>query len=83
MTVRSLESLIRLSEAIAKLKFSAQVTVKHVDEAIKLMQSSLLKLERETISLDNSDGLPQQEDDGDQGNGKRSEWICVLGDWKC
>lgn len=46
--------MIRLSEAIAKVKFMDEVLVVHVEEALRLMQSSLLKLERDTITLDDS-----------------------------
>lgn len=52
VTVRSLESIIRLSEAAAKLKFSEKVETVHVEEATKLLQSSLFKLERDSLTLD-------------------------------
>lgn len=57
ITVRQLESLVRLSEAIAKLKFSDFVLPSHVKEARRLMYSSLMKLEKGTVTLDdgNSD----------------------------
>ncbi|UKK02320.2 replication licensing factor [Theileria orientalis] len=44
MTVRQLESLVRLSEAVAKLKFSDFVTDEHVQIAYSVFKSSLLKL---------------------------------------
>lgn len=66
VTVRSLESLIRLSEAIAKVKFAEEVTAIHVEEALRLMYSSLLKLERNTITLDDSGAV---EDDTEMNNG--------------
>lgn len=65
VTVRTLESLIRLSEAIAKLKFSEEVVVQHVEEAIRLMQSSLLKLERDTITLDDSGAMDSEMNEED------------------
>jgi len=36
-TPRQLESLIRLSEALAKMEFNENVLVDHVREAIRLM----------------------------------------------
>jgi len=40
VTVRQLESLIRLSEAIAAVYLEDDVTVNHVQEAFSLMQAS-------------------------------------------
>eukprot|EP00375_Theileria_parva_P002007 XP_764682.1 DNA replication licensing factor MCM6 [Theileria parva strain Muguga] len=48
MTVRQLESLVRLSEAVAKLKFSDFVTSHHVQIAYDIFKSSLLKLTNKT-----------------------------------
>jgi DNA replication licensing factor MCM4 len=36
-TPRQLESLIRISEALAKMEFSETVDVRHVKEAVRLM----------------------------------------------
>jgi len=44
ITVRQLESLIRLSEAIAKLHCSIVVTAEHVAEARKLLNESIMKI---------------------------------------
>lgn len=44
ITVRQLESLIRLSEAIAKVHCSVFVTVEHVREARKLLNESIMKI---------------------------------------
>lgn len=51
VTVRSLESLVRLSEAIAKVKLAEDVTEGHVQEALRLMQTSLMKLDRGRVLL--------------------------------
>ena len=40
-TPRQLESLIRLSEALARMRLSAEVVASDVDEAIRLMKSAL------------------------------------------
>lgn len=42
ITVRQLEAIIRLSESLAKMELSNVVTVKHVDEAIRLFQASTM-----------------------------------------
>ncbi|GFE55093.1 DNA replication licensing factor [Babesia ovis] len=44
ITVRQLESLVRLSEAVARLKFSDFVEESHVEEAYNIFKSSLLRL---------------------------------------
>ena len=44
ITVRQLESLIRLSEAIAKVHCSIMITVEHVREARKLLNESIMKI---------------------------------------
>lgn len=56
ITVRQLESLIRLSEALAKLYFSETVEVQHVKEAARLLNKSIVRVERPVIALaDESD----------------------------
>ncbi|SCO93057.1 DNA replication licensing factor MCM6, putative [Plasmodium malariae] len=47
MTVRQLESLIRLSEAVAKLKFSHFVDIKHVEIACAIFKASMKKISNE------------------------------------
>lgn len=42
ITVRQLEAIIRLSEALAKIEFKDEVSVSHVDEAIRLFNVSTL-----------------------------------------
>lgn len=43
ITVRQLESLVRLSEALARMELTAVVTAAHVDEAIRLFQVSTMR----------------------------------------
>ncbi len=45
ITVRQMESLIRLSEACAKAELSLQVNMKHVQLAVQLLKSSIVDVE--------------------------------------
>lgn len=51
ITVRQLESLIRLSEAFAKLTASEEVTALHVKEAARLLSKSIVRIEQPDIEL--------------------------------
>lgn len=51
ITVRQLESLIRLSEAYAKLTSSEQVLAMHVREAARLLNKSVVRIEQPDIEL--------------------------------
>ena len=46
VTVRQLESMIRLSEAYARLGLETEITEKHVREAHRLLSCSIIKLEK-------------------------------------
>lgn len=59
VTVRQLESLVRLSEALAKLECVDEVTVKHVKEARRLLSKSIVRVEQPDIDLD--EGGPTEE----------------------
>lgn len=52
VTVRQLESLIRLSEAVARVHLDDQIKVEYVTEAFELQYNSLKRVERENIDLD-------------------------------
>ena len=45
ITVRQLESLIRLSEAIARVELSMTVTVDHVIKAVDLLDKSIVTID--------------------------------------
>ncbi|AFN83011.1 DNA replication licensing factor Mcm6 [Encephalitozoon romaleae SJ-2008] len=51
MTVRHLESLIRLSEALAKIHDSELVTKEYVEEAHRLVKSSVVEIKGEDIEI--------------------------------
>lgn len=65
ITVRQLESLIRLSEALAKMYCSDSVEIKHVKEAARLLNKSIVKIEQPDITLDDEEELfeSQEQDD--------------------
>eukprot|EP00201_Polytomella_parva_P023493 CAMPEP_0175041672 /NCGR_PEP_ID=MMETSP0052_2-20121109/2069_1 /TAXON_ID=51329 ORGANISM="Polytomella parva, Strain SAG 63-3" /NCGR_SAMPLE_ID=MMETSP0052_2 /ASSEMBLY_ACC=CAM_ASM_000194 /LENGTH=735 /DNA_ID=CAMNT_0016304261 /DNA_START=76 /DNA_END=2280 /DNA_ORIENTATION=+ len=52
ITVRQLEALIRLSEAMARVYCSEKISPAHVHEARRLLRSSILKIELMDIELD-------------------------------
>ena len=67
ITVRQLESLIRLSEALARLECSLEVTEDHVREAVRLLSSSILKVHQPDLEIDNGGNLTQVKDDSHTG----------------
>eukprot|EP00919_Chromeraceae_sp_WS-2016_P034075 GHVR01080770.1.p1 GENE.GHVR01080770.1~~GHVR01080770.1.p1 ORF type:complete len:674 (+),score=219.31 GHVR01080770.1:591-2612(+) len=57
ITVRQLESLLRLSEAVARLHLSSVVTEAHVDVAERLLCNSILSVETKLIDLGDDDDV--------------------------
>lgn len=57
ITVRQLESMVRLSEALAKLECLSEVQVKHAKEAYRLLNKSIIRVEQPDIHLDDDDEL--------------------------
>ncbi|KAL5158202.1 DNA replication licensing factor MCM6 [Glycine soja] len=62
MTVRQLEALIRLSEAIARCHLDNEVQPRHVRLAVKLLKTSIISVESSEIDL--SEFQEQNHDDG-------------------
>uniref|UniRef100_A0A673IGX5 DNA replication licensing factor MCM6 n=1 Tax=Sinocyclocheilus rhinocerous TaxID=307959 RepID=A0A673IGX5_9TELE len=66
ITVRQLESMLRLSEAMARLYCSDEVQPKHVKEAFRLLNKSIIRVDSPDINFD------QEQDDnsvnGEMGN---------------
>eukprot|EP00968_Pinguiococcus_pyrenoidosus_P023234 scaffold3665_cov244-Pinguiococcus_pyrenoidosus.AAC.4 len=55
ITVRQLESMIRLSEALARLHLDEEVKPKYVREAFRLLKKSIIFVETEDITLDDDE----------------------------
>lgn len=51
VTVRQLESLVRLSEAVARVHLDSEVKAEYVKEAFRLQMDTLRRAERENIDL--------------------------------
>ncbi|KAK9989538.1 hypothetical protein SO802_029777 [Lithocarpus litseifolius] len=65
MTVRQLEALIRLSEAIARSHLETQIHPRHVNVAVKLLKKSIISVESGEIDL--SEFQDEIRDDGNAG----------------
>ena len=62
VTVRQLESLIRLSEALARVYWSDEVRGEHVDEAYALLRGSIRRIDQANVEfdLDDETSVPHQ-----------------------
>lgn len=76
ITVRQLESMIRLSEALARLHCDDVIQPAYVREAFRLLQKSIIHVETEDVTFDHEDeddeplvGNDEDDDDDDNGNG--------------
>ncbi|KAM3915850.1 DNA replication licensing factor MCM6 [Leptodactylus fuscus] len=71
ITVRQLESMIRLSEAMARMHCSDEVHPKHVKEAFRLLNKSIIRVETPDVNLDQDEEMEveesQEEVNGDSG----------------
>jgi len=63
ITVRQLESMIRLAEAIARMYCSEEVTPKYVKEAHRLLSQSIIRVEQPDINLKTVDFSNEMEVD--------------------
>lgn len=67
ITVRQLESLIRLSEAVAKVNCVEEVTPKFVNEAYDLLKQSIVTVEKDDVEFDDDDApTARNNDDEDE-----------------
>ncbi|XP_060683822.1 DNA replication licensing factor MCM6-like [Hemiscyllium ocellatum] len=55
ITVRQLESMIRLSESMARMHCCDEVQPKHVKEAFRLLNKSIIRVETPDVSFDQDD----------------------------
>lgn len=69
ITVRQLESMIRLSEALARLHCDDEIKPAYVREAFRLLKKSIIHVETEDITFDDEEEgmLSREEDDEDNG----------------
>lgn len=56
ITVRQLESLIRLSEARARVQCMSQITPEHVKESARLLSNSILKVHKPDLEIESFRG---------------------------
>ncbi|WWD09922.1 hypothetical protein V865_008052 [Kwoniella europaea PYCC6329] len=65
ITVRQLESMIRLSEAIARANCQDEISPAIVREAYSLLRQSIIHVEQDDISFDDDDTVPNGDADAD------------------
>jgi DNA replication licensing factor MCM6 len=73
ITVRQLESLIRLSEALARIYYEKYIEPYHVREAVRLLRTSITKIDRDPIDLEMEDGYSYDYNDQDLVRKRRKE----------
>jgi len=60
ITVRQLESMIRLSEAMARMGCSDQVLPKHVKEAYRLLNKSVIRVDQPDIHFEDEEAMDKE-----------------------
>ena len=66
VTVRQLESLIRLSEAFAKLQCLEEITVDNVEEARRLLSKSIVRVEQPDIDFNEDEAAQNMHMDNEE-----------------
>ena len=56
ITVRQLEAMVRLSEALARLHLADEITPKYVREAFRLLRKSIVTVEHDDVEFDQDEG---------------------------
>ena len=72
ITVRQLESMIRLSEAIAKLNCQEEITPEMVNESFNLLRSSIIFIEYDDVEID-EEGEGEEEEEEEEEKEKEEE----------
>ncbi|KAH3660535.1 hypothetical protein OGAPHI_007121 [Ogataea philodendri] len=62
ITVRQLESMIRLSEAIARANCTEEITPRFVAEAYDLLRQSIIRVEKDDVDIDAMDEDEQEQE---------------------
>ncbi|XP_073503361.1 DNA replication licensing factor MCM6 [Phyllobates terribilis] len=70
ITVRQLESMIRLSEAMARMHCSDEVHPKHVKEAFRLLNKSIIRVETPDVNLDQDEEMEEESPEGVNGDAR-------------
>nr|XP_026245279.1 DNA replication licensing factor MCM6 [Urocitellus parryii] len=73
ITVRQLESMIRLSEAMARMHCCDEVQPKHVKEAFRLLNKSIIRVETPDVNLDQEEEIQMEVDEGPGGINEEDE----------
>ncbi|KAH3900901.1 related to DNA replication licensing factor MCM6 [Saccharomycodes ludwigii] len=68
ITVRQLESMIRLSEAIARANCVEEITPEFVSEAYDLLSQSIIRVDMEDVEVDEDDNSSDTDDDDNDSN---------------
>ena len=79
ITVRQLESLIRLSEALAKVHLSEVILPVFVKEAARLLQTSIIKVNMDDVEIDFMEELTKERDKKEEGNLENTNLIANTG----
>ncbi|XP_041658338.1 DNA replication licensing factor MCM6 [Cheilinus undulatus] len=66
ITVRQLESMIRLSEGMARMHCCDEVQPKHVKEAFRLLNKSIIRVETPDINLEQEEEMEEEEEEQQQ-----------------
>ncbi|GAA5845520.1 hypothetical protein JCM3766R1_001549, partial [Sporobolomyces carnicolor] len=69
VTVRQLESMVRLSEAIARANCTEEITVDFVNEAYNLLSQSIIHVEKDDVEIDESSDEEDDDDNDNDGQG--------------
>jgi DNA replication licensing factor MCM6 len=65
ITVRQLESMIRISEALARLHCDHNIQPAYVREAFRLLKTSIIQVETSDVDVEDDAGDQEMEGDGD------------------